>query len=94
MCLGVPGRVVRWLERSEPFGRAEIEFDGVRRVCQMACVPEAEAGDYVIVHAGLAISRVDSQAAERTWAEIREFETTTGGDGESGAASPGAREAS
>ncbi len=34
MCLGVPGGVVRWLERSEPFGRAEIEFDGVRRVCQ------------------------------------------------------------
>lgn len=74
MCLGVPGRVVRWLDRSGPFGRAEVEFDGVTRSCQMACVPDAEVGEYVIVHAGLAICRVDEEQARRTWEELRRLD--------------------
>ena len=47
MCLGIPGKVVRWIERGSPFAQAEVEFDGLRRVCHLACVPEAEEGDYV-----------------------------------------------
>ncbi len=70
MCLGIPGRVVRWIVREGPFAQAEIEFDGVRRVCHMACVPEAEVGDYVIVHAGIAISRVDQDEAQRVFEEL------------------------
>lgn len=65
MCLAVPGRIVKWLDRDPTFARAEIEFDGVRRVCSMACVADAEEGDYVIVHAGLAISRIDAGEAGR-----------------------------
>ena len=65
MCLAVPGKVVRWLDREPLFARAEIEFEGVRRVCHMACVPEAEIGEFVIVHAGVAISRVDAGEAQR-----------------------------
>ena len=64
MCLAVPGKVVRWLDREPLFARAEIEFEGVRRVCHMACVPEAEIGEFVIVHAGVAISRVDADEAQ------------------------------
>lgn len=64
MCLGIPGKIARWIDREPLSARAEIEFEGVRRVCQMACVTEAEVGDYVLVHAGLAISRIDSAAAE------------------------------
>lgn len=60
MCLGVPGRVVRWLDRSELMAEAEIDFDGVRKRCPMACVPQAEAGDYVLIHAGIAISILDA----------------------------------
>jgi hydrogenase expression/formation protein HypC len=70
MCLGVPGRVVRWIDRDPTFASAELEFDGIRRVCQMACVPEAEVGDYAIVHAGVAISRIDVGEAERLLAEL------------------------
>ncbi|HVC93979.1 MAG TPA: HypC/HybG/HupF family hydrogenase formation chaperone [Pirellulales bacterium] len=70
MCLGVPGRVVRWIDRDPTFASAEVEFDGVRRVCHMACVPEAEVGDYAIVHAGVAISRIDVGEAERLLAEL------------------------
>ena len=48
-----------------PMPSAVVEFAGVRRSVCVACVPEAEVGDYVIVHAGLAISRLDADEAER-----------------------------
>jgi len=70
MCLGVPGKVVRWIDRANATARAEVEFDSIRRVCHMACVSEAEEGDYVIVHAGIAICRVDADEAQRVFDEL------------------------
>ena len=70
MCLGIPGKVVRWIERTAPFAQAEVEFDGVRRPIHMACVPDALEGDYVIVHAGVAICRVDEAEAQRVLADL------------------------
>ncbi len=70
MCLGVPGKVVQWLNRDPVFGRAVVEFGGVRRECQMACVPETEIGEYVIVHAGMAICRINAHEAERTLQDL------------------------
>ena len=70
MCLAIPGRVVRWLDRDPICAAADVEFGGVTRACHMACVPQAEPGDYVIVHAGVAISIVDQAAAEQTLAEL------------------------
>ena len=58
MCLAVPGKIVRWISRDPVLATAEVEFEGVRRVCHMACVTEAAVGDYVIVHAGVGISRI------------------------------------
>ena len=74
MCLGVPGRVVRWIDQDETFARAEVEFDGVRRECHMACVPSAREGDYVIVHAGIAICQLDASEAERVLEELRHLD--------------------
>jgi hydrogenase expression/formation protein HypC len=82
MCLGVPGRVARWLNREPIFEEAEIDFGGVTRRCSMACVPDAEIGDYVVVHAGVAIARVDRVAAEAALAEIETHCDV--GDGEDG----------
>lgn len=65
MCLAIPGRVVRWLNRDSTFAQAEVEFEGVRRVCHMACVIDAVEGDYVIVHAGVAISRLNEDEARQ-----------------------------
>ena len=56
MCLGVPGRVHRWLDHAELTAEAEIDFGGVRKRCYMACVPDAQEGDYVLVHAGVALT--------------------------------------
>ena len=78
MCLGIPGKVVRWVDRTMPFAQAEIEFDGVRRRCSMACVPEANEGDYVIVHAGIAITRIDAAEAGRVLAELEHLSDDEG----------------
>lgn len=75
MCLGVPGQIIEWLDHDPIFGRAVIEFDGIRKEVEMACVPEAEPGDYVIVHAGIAICRLNVQEAERAIAEFQGLAT-------------------
>lgn len=70
MCLAVPGKIIRWLDHDPTFGRAEVEFAGIRRICHMACVPGAVAGDYVLVHAGIAITQIDAEEAQRTLREL------------------------
>lgn len=77
MCLAVPGKIVRWIDRDPTFARAEVEFDGIRRICHMACVADADIGEYVIVHAGLAISRVDPVEAEKIFNDLRRLESGT-----------------
>lgn len=71
MCLAIPGRIVEWRNRDPLFAQALVEFGGTRKECHMACVPEAQVGDYVLVHAGLAISRIDEAEALQTLAELR-----------------------
>ena len=73
MCLAVPGKVVEWTERDPLFASAAVEFAGVRRQVSMACVPQADIGDYVLVHAGIAISRIDAAEAVRVLIALREL---------------------
>lgn len=84
MCLGIPGKIVEWVDRDPIMGRAMVEFDGVRRACHMACVPEASEGDYVIVHAGVAISRVDPADAQRLFDILARLDDGSGWQGEPG----------
>ena len=64
MCLGVPGCLSKWINRDPLMASAEIDFGGIKKVCQMACVPEAIEGDYVLVHAGIALTIIDQAAAK------------------------------
>ena len=73
MCLAVPGKLVEWTRRDPPFDTALIEFDGVRREVSMACLPEAEVGDYCLVHAGIAISRIDAEKAAELLKSLNEL---------------------
>jgi hydrogenase expression/formation protein HypC len=73
MCLGVPGLVVEEPKETDGLAYALVEFAGVRRRICLACVPEARPGDYVIVHAGIAISRVDPVEARRVFAYLQEI---------------------
>lgn len=70
MCLGVPGRLAKWIDRDPLFATAEIDFGGVRKRCHMACVPEAKEGEYVLVHAGVALSVLDDAAAMNALREL------------------------
>lgn len=66
MCLAIPGKVLS----RENIGGVEvgkIQFGGITRQACLDFVPEARVGDYVIVHVGFAISRVDAEEAERTY---------------------------
>lgn len=74
MCLAVPGKVVQWLEHDPLFARALVEFAGTSRECHMACVPDAKIGDYVVVHAGIALSIVDKLEASRMFSEWENVE--------------------
>lgn len=65
MCLGVPGRITKTRE-TEPWRMASVDFGGITREVCLAYVPEADVGDYVIVHAGFAISQVDESEAQET----------------------------
>jgi hydrogenase expression/formation protein HypC len=74
MCLAVPGRVAEWSDRDSLFATAVVDFGGIRRQVSMACVPEAEIGDYVLVHAGVAISRVDPDEAAKMLQTLEELD--------------------
>jgi hydrogenase expression/formation protein HypC len=64
MCLGIPGKVIEVFDR-DGLPSAKVEFGGIVKEACLAYTPEAQVGDYVIVHVGFAISKVDeSEAAE------------------------------
>lgn len=70
MCLAMPGRVLRLFEDELIGPAAEVDFGGARRIVSAAYVPEARLGDYLIVHAGCAISVLDEDAALQVIAEL------------------------
>jgi hydrogenase expression/formation protein HypC len=69
MCLAVPVRVTELL----PEQMAKVSLDGVTKTISIALVDDITVGDYVILHVGFALSKVDADEAERTLAMIREF---------------------
>ena len=74
MCLAVPGRLVEWLDEEPPFALATVEFGGVRRQVNMQCVPDAKQGDYVLVHAGIAISQINPEEAEKVFDALEQLD--------------------
>ena len=70
MCLAIPGRILE-ISVADGVRLGRIEFGGIIRQACLDFVPEAAVGDYVIVHVGFAISRVDRQEAERTYEELK-----------------------
>ncbi len=74
MCLAIPGKITS-ISGEEPLTRmGKIDFGGVLKDASLAYVPEAKVGDYVIVHVGFAISRVDEEEAQKVFEYLREME--------------------
>jgi hydrogenase expression/formation protein HypC len=69
MCLGIPGEIVSISEAELRTGR--VVFGQISKEVCLAYVPEAVVGDFVIVHAGFAISRIDAAAAGRVFSYLR-----------------------
>jgi hydrogenase expression/formation protein HypC len=65
MCLAIPGRIVE-AEDGGLMRMGKVDFGGISRGVSLAYVPDAEIGDYVIVHAGFAISQLDESEAQET----------------------------
>jgi hydrogenase expression/formation protein HypC len=67
MCLAIPGKVAL-IEQKDGVRSGRIQFGGITRQACLDFVPEVKEGDYVMVHVGFAISVVDKEEAERTYA--------------------------
>lgn len=71
MCLAVPGRIVEITGEDPLFRAARVDFGGVTKEACLAYVPEAAVGDFVIVHAGFALTLLDEEEARRTLEDLR-----------------------
>jgi hydrogenase expression/formation protein HypC len=73
MCLAIPGKILSI--EGEDFSRcARVSFGGLVRDVSLAYVPEAEIGDYVIVHVGFAVSLLDEEEATRTFEYLKQMD--------------------
>jgi len=73
MCLAVPGKVLAATDiGASPI--AKVQFGDITRQVYLDFVPEVQAGDYVLVHVGFAISRVEAEEAERTYELLRQLQ--------------------
>jgi hydrogenase expression/formation protein HypC len=73
MCLGIPGKVIE-IHDEQGLRMGRVDFGGVRRDACLSYLPEVVPGDYVIVHVGFAISRLDETEAMETLALLREID--------------------
>ncbi len=72
MCLAIPGKITTIFEE-DGMQMGKVDFGGVIRTVCLAYLPDAQAGDYAIVHAGFAISQLDEAEAQRTLALLHEL---------------------
>jgi hydrogenase expression/formation protein HypC len=82
MCLAIPGKIVETYSVGE-LKMGKVDYGGVVKEACLAYVPDAEVGQYVIVHAGFALNVLDDAEAQETLALFREMgmlEEETGGD--------------
>ncbi len=74
MCLAIPGKVVS-ISGDDPLTRmGKIDFSGVVKQACLAYVPEVQIGDYVIVHVGFALSKVDEAEAQKVFEYLKQMD--------------------
>ena len=74
MCLAIPGKITS-ISGDDPLMRTgKVDFGGILKEVSLAYVPEAQLGDYVIVHVGFALSRVDEAEAHQVFEYLREMQ--------------------
>jgi hydrogenase expression/formation protein HypC len=72
MCLGIPGKLLEVYQKDDlPMGK--VEFGGIAKEVCLAYTPDAQVGEYVIVHVGFAISRIDEQEADEIFSYLEQI---------------------
>jgi hydrogenase expression/formation protein HypC len=74
MCLGIPGKIISITDDVNLSRAGKVSFGGIIKEVNLAYVPEAKEGDYVIVHVGFAISILDEEEALRVFDYLREMD--------------------
>jgi hydrogenase expression/formation protein HypC len=72
MCLAVPGKVIE-IHQQDELPMAKVEFGGIVKEACLAYTPEVQVGDYVIVHVGFALSRVDEAEAREIFSYLEQI---------------------
>jgi len=72
MCLGIPGKILEFFD-AQGVRMARAAFGGIVRDVCLQCLPDARVGDYVIVHVGFAITKIDEEEAARTYQLLEEM---------------------
>lgn len=73
MCLAVPGKVLSVTGDDPVLRCGRVDFGGIVKDVNLAFVPEVVVGDYVLVHVGVAITRVDEDEARRVFEHLQEI---------------------
>jgi hydrogenase expression/formation protein HypC len=76
MCLAIPGKIVE-LHEANGVRMSKVDFGGITREACLEYIPDAQLGDYVMVHVGFAISKADEEEAARTYQYLMEMDQLT-----------------
>ena len=75
MCLSIPGKLIEITSQlDEVFRMGKVSFDGIIKEVSLTLVPEANVGDYVLVHVGAAISTIDEEEAKKTFDLLKQLD--------------------
>ncbi|MCS6770931.1 MAG: HypC/HybG/HupF family hydrogenase formation chaperone [Kiritimatiellae bacterium] len=95
MCLGIPGQIEAITDDGELTRSGRVRFGGIVKEVNLAYVPEAKVGDYVVVHVGFAISVIDEQEAGNVFEYLRQMdelgELSESADGQASGSEPVSR---
>ncbi len=78
MCLGIPGKVLEIVAQADALPMGKIQFGGITKDICLAYVPDVVVGEYVLVHVGFAISKIDEQEAQEIFSYIEQIEALSG----------------
>jgi hydrogenase expression/formation protein HypC len=73
MCLGVPGQVISIEPNALGFATGKVNFAGITKEICLAYIPDAEVGDYVLVHVGFAITKINEEEARQVFETLKEM---------------------
>ncbi len=77
MCLAIPGKILSIIPKTdETFRMGKVSFGGITKEVNLSMVPDAVVNDYVLVHVGVAISRIDEEEAKLTFEYLKQIGET------------------